>query len=76
MPTAKLFKNGRSQAVRLPKAFRFEGTEVSIAKEGDAVILRPVERRTWPPEFFNSIRIDDLSFERPEQPEDPQIKSL
>jgi antitoxin VapB len=36
---AKLFRNGRSQAVRLPKGFRFEGDEVEIRREGDAVIL-------------------------------------
>jgi antitoxin VapB len=39
---AKLFKHGGSQAVRLPKAFRFEGTEVSVRRSGDAVILEPV----------------------------------
>jgi antitoxin VapB len=38
---AKIFTTGRSQAVRLPKAFRFEGTEVSVERQGDAVILRP-----------------------------------
>ena len=41
MKTAKLFKHGGSQAVRLPKKFRFEGSEVLIEKRGDAVILRP-----------------------------------
>jgi antitoxin VapB len=41
--TAKLFWNGRSQAVRLPKDYRFEGTEVRIRKSGTAVILEPVE---------------------------------
>lgn len=41
MMTAKLFENGRSQAVRLPKEFRFEGDEVCITKVGDAVILTP-----------------------------------
>ncbi|MBI5331758.1 MAG: AbrB/MazE/SpoVT family DNA-binding domain-containing protein [Betaproteobacteria bacterium] len=45
MQTAKLFTNGRSQAVRLPKAFRFEGvSEVQIEREGDNVILRPPKR--------------------------------
>ena len=39
MTTAKLFWNGRSQAVRLPKEFRFDTTEVTIRREGDAVIL-------------------------------------
>jgi antitoxin VapB len=43
METAKIFANGSSQAVRLPKAFRFEGVdEVSIERKGDAVILRPI----------------------------------
>ena len=37
MGTAKLFRNGRSQAVRLPKEFRFEGQELSIRREGEAV---------------------------------------
>lgn len=38
--TAKIFMNGRSQAVRLPAAFRFKGREVQIERRGDAVILR------------------------------------
>ena len=48
MAIAKLFRNGRSQAVRLPKEFRFEGEEVSIRREGDSVILEPVKPRSWP----------------------------
>jgi len=43
MATAKLFQNGQSQAVRLPKEFRFEGNEVYIKKIGNAVILLPLE---------------------------------
>jgi antitoxin VapB len=39
--TAKIFKSGNSQAVRLPKAFRFAVDEVEISREGDAVVLRP-----------------------------------
>lgn len=39
--TAKLFMNGRSQAIRLPAEFRFSGREVFIEKQGDNVILRP-----------------------------------
>ena len=42
MKTAKLFQNGQSQAVRLPKEFRFEGGEVFIKRSGNAVILFPV----------------------------------
>jgi antitoxin VapB len=41
MRTAKLFKNGGSQAVRLPKEFRFKGSRVFIKKVGDAVVLLP-----------------------------------
>jgi antitoxin VapB len=45
MQTAKLFLNGRSQAVRLPKAFRFEGiSEVLIERDGDRVIISPGKR--------------------------------
>ena len=39
--TAKLFQHGGSQAVRLPKMFRFEGSEVLIEKHGDEVVLKP-----------------------------------
>ena len=41
MNTAKLFKNGKSQAVRLPKHFKFQGTEVYIKRIGRSVILIP-----------------------------------
>jgi antitoxin VapB len=44
MTTAKLFKHGGSQAVRLPKAFRFEGTEVIIEKKGESIVLTPKKR--------------------------------
>jgi len=47
MTKAKLFWNGRSQAVRLPKAFRFEGEEVSISRVGDTVVLKPVAKDQW-----------------------------
>ena len=52
---AKLFWNGRSQAVRLPKEFRFQGDEVEIRKEGDAVILEPVKRASLPEGFWSHI---------------------
>jgi antitoxin VapB len=42
METAKIFWSGRSQAVRLPKEFRFDTTEVRISRRGNAVILEPV----------------------------------
>ena len=67
MPTAKLFTTGGSQAVRLPKDFRFEGNEVLIRREGHAVILEPVKRSKWPKGFFESIRISDPAFKRQPQ---------
>jgi antitoxin VapB len=42
MTTAKLFANGRSQAVRLPQEFRFEGTEVRVRRFGLGVLLEPI----------------------------------
>ena len=43
--TARLFKNGSSQAVRLPKEFRFDGEEVAIRRMGEAVVLMPLRYR-------------------------------
>ena len=46
--TAKVFTTGRSQAVRLPKEFRFSTQEVYIERKGDAVILRPkLDKDAW-----------------------------
>jgi antitoxin VapB len=43
--TAKLFMQGRSQAVRLPEEFRFEGSEVRVSRVGDKVILEPMKKQ-------------------------------
>lgn len=63
---AKLFTNGRSQAVRLPKEFRFGGKEVAIRKEGDTVVLEPVAKRQWPRGYWQRIdrRAKDLALGR------------
>lgn len=53
MKTAKLFQNGQSQAVRLPKEFRFEGDQVYIKKVGNATVLIPTEN-PWE-SFFDSL---------------------
>lgn len=68
MKTAKLFQNGQSQAVRLPKAFRMEGDEVYVKKIGNAVVLVPKEHY-WDL-LFNSLEhfTDDFMEER-QQPE-------
>ncbi|NBI08873.1 AbrB/MazE/SpoVT family DNA-binding domain-containing protein [Colidextribacter sp. OB.20] len=43
METAKIFENGRSQAVRLPKKYRFSVDEVVVQQLGDAILLVPKE---------------------------------
>jgi antitoxin VapB len=47
MQTAKLFTNGRSQAVRLPKEFRLAGKEVFIKKTGAGILLLPKNQSVW-----------------------------
>jgi antitoxin VapB len=76
MKTAKLFRTGGSQAVRLPKEFRLEGSEVYIFQEGDRIVLLPKKKKQWPAKFFQSIRIVDSKFARLSQPEVPSIKEL
>ena len=65
MQTARLFLNGRSQAVRLPKEYQFKGENVYIQRVGEAVILFPVDKE-W--EVFmhglNNFSNDFLSEER------------
>ena len=65
--TAKIFKNGNSQAVRLPKSFQFDVTEVEILRRGDEVILRKPRRNLseafdllagMPEDFFAEGRDD------------------
>ncbi|MFC1707316.1 antitoxin [Planctomycetota bacterium] len=68
--------NGRSQAVRIPKAYRFNAEEVSIRKEGEAVILEPIKAADWPRGFFRRIHIADDSFARPSQGTMPEITPL
>ena len=46
MKTAKIFKSGNSQAVRIPKEFQLEGDEVEIQKKGEVLVLRP-KKKSW-----------------------------
>ena len=63
--TAKIFQNGRSQTIRLPNAFRFQGSEVRIRKEGDKVILEPVVKDRWPKDFWDDF-VPGPQFNAPE----------
>jgi len=73
MTTAKVFKNGNSQAVRLPKAFNFDVDEVEILRRGDDIILhkKPVNLAeafkllaAMPSDFFADGRHDPLPEDR------------
>jgi antitoxin VapB len=59
---ARVFWSGRSQAVRLPKAFRFSTNEVTIHRAGDTVVLEPVtlprDEQGWPQAFWDLAGAD------------------
>jgi len=73
--TARLFQNGQSQAVRLPKEFRFSGNSVFIKKMGTAVILIPYQE-SWQ-SLFNSLdQFSDDFMESREQPKQQIRESI
>ncbi len=63
--TARIFTTGRSQAVRLPKEFRFDTDTVLVHREGSSVILEPA--RDWPEGYVESFTGVPDDFERPAQ---------
>lgn len=72
MKTAKLFQNGQSQAVRLPKEFRFEGDEVIIKRLGNMVVLIPANH-SWDVLFQSLNKFSDDFMTTREQP-DQQLR--
>ena len=73
MDSAKLFCNGRSQAVRLPRDYRFDGEEVYIKKIGNAVVLIPKEK-IWEVheagvDYFSDDYLDDRKQPAPKKRE-------
>ncbi len=68
MKIAKLFQNGQSQAVRLPKEFRFEGEEVFIKKVGKVTILLPI-KNPWGPLLDSINKFSDDFMDTRDQPE-------
>lgn len=72
---AKLFRNGSSQAVRLPREFRFEGDKVRIRRSGNSVILEPVIED--PDEWLASLKnipADPDFMKKRNQPKTPKRK--
>jgi antitoxin VapB len=68
MKTAKVFKSGNSQAVRIPKEFHLDGEEVEIRKSGGTLVLRPT-KKSWTP-LIESLKkfTDDFMDQGREQP--------
>ena len=66
MDTAKIFTNGKSQAVRLPKEYRFDTDEVYITKEKGVVSLFPKPKLTWEEFFATTEKFPDVEIERPD----------
>ena len=77
MQTAKLFQNGQSQAVRLPKECRFAGQEVYVKKMGSVVMLYPVDK-TWETflEGLEGFTDDFFAHGRPPQGEQQERASF
>ena len=75
MKTAKLFWNGRSQAVRLPKEFRFKGDEVHIRRVGTAVILEPANQDWAWLDAIQGALTEDFLADR-QQPDHQERKGL
>ena len=74
--TAELQDTENGQLVCLPDEFRLPGSRVSIRRDGNAVVLEPLQRTSWTPGFFDAIRINDPAFQRPDQGELPPSVSL
>lgn len=76
METAKIFWSGRSQAVRLPKDFRFDADEVRIRRHGDAVILEPIAHDwAWLDTIVGPVSDDFVQAvaEQPDQQDRPAL---
>jgi antitoxin VapB len=72
---AKLFINGGSQAVRLPKEFRFDGDEVRVRRLGRGVVLEPVTPSSWPAGYWARMPlIEDAEWTRPDDPPPQRIE--
>ncbi|WP_319523949.1 type II toxin-antitoxin system VapB family antitoxin [uncultured Desulfosarcina sp.] len=72
MDTAKLFVNGKSQAVRLPKAYRFEGNEVFVKKVPEGVLLLPKDSTVWDAWERNLFKYDSPFMQERNQPNQQQ----
>ncbi len=64
----KIIEQDGVQMIALPADFRFDCDEVTIRRSGNnTIFVQPIKQSGWPPGFFESIAVDDLAFERPDQ---------
>jgi virulence-associated protein VagC len=76
MEIASVILDGDCQTVRLPKSVRLPTPTVMVRHAGETIILEPMKLAAWPEGFFDSIRITDSAFVRPEQGQLPPVKNL
>jgi antitoxin VapB len=79
MEKAKVFWSGRSQAVRLPKEFRFEADEVSIRRHGQSIILEPLAKDwAWLDQVIGPVDDDfaEAALERPAEQDRPALDGV
>lgn len=79
MQRAKIFWSGRSQAVRLPKDYRFKGDEVRIRRRGNAVILEPIaDDWQWLDSIAGGLDRDfvEAAMEQPKRQKRPALRKI
>ena len=74
--TAKVFRNGRNQAIRIPVDFSFDTDTVTIERHGDALIVRPLHEDGWTRFFGDSSLALPVDFDTGEDPAPPDRPSL
>lgn len=73
---ARIFRNGRNQAVRIPVELSLDADEVEIAKVGDELVLRPLPRRGWDRFFSQEEMVLPEDFDTGEDPPPQRRRSL
>ena len=74
--TVDIQNTANGQVICLPTEFSLPGSQVSVRRQGNGVVLEPLNGTTWPTGFFEAIRIADPAFERPSQGELPPVVKL
>jgi virulence-associated protein VagC len=76
LKSLEVIETSTGQEIHLPTEYRIAATAVTVRWQGDALVLEPVRPDAWPADFFNRIRIEDPSFDRPSQGSMPSAPSF